>query len=122
MENSEINMSNNTRNKRLRLAKVPCLKTERSTSPTSAVLRELKRGDYFIEHGYSITGDAPKDFCRVFMEKECRKTNHKNWPLFIAKTGHKHYPVESIIEYLNNRIGECLGMNMAASRLFIANT
>jgi hypothetical protein len=38
---------------------------------------------------------------------------------YIAKVGHKWYPMESITEYLMNRIGEVLGVNMAVSKLVI---
>jgi hypothetical protein len=37
--------------------------------------------------------------------------------MYIAKVGHKHYPMESVTEHLLNRFGEVLGMRMAASRL-----
>lgn len=84
----------------------------------------LKRHQYRVESGYTITGDAPKQFIRVYDYEEDsgrRKANPKTWPLYIAKTARKWYPTESITEHLLNRIGECWGMNMALSRLVWAN-
>ncbi len=81
----------------------------------------LRRKYYFIQDEYSITGDAPKDFIRLYEYGEARKANRLNWPLYIAKTGHKWYPNESICEHLMTRLGECFGLNMASSKLAIGN-
>ncbi len=51
------------------------------------------------------------------LDGAARKANTGKWPLYIAKTGHKWYPNESIMEHLLNRIGACLGLEMAYSRL-----
>lgn len=71
-----------------------------------------------------MSGDAPKEFVRVYhYEKgQCwRKSNPKNWPEYIAKTGHKWYPNESITEFLMNRLGEVFGLEMAKSKLLSIN-
>jgi hypothetical protein len=59
----------------------------------------------------SIAGDAPKDFIKVYEYEKVRKTSPHLWTPYIAKVGHKWYPIESITEYLMNRTGEVLGMN-----------
>ncbi|MEO0554129.1 MAG: HipA domain-containing protein [Bacteroidota bacterium] len=81
----------------------------------------LRKGYYFIVNDYSITGDAPKDFIRLYEYGSCNKLNSKGWPLYIAKTGHKWYPNESICEQLMTRLGECFGINIAQSKLGIGN-
>ena len=88
--------------------------------PTAGKVRELKRSEYFVVKGYSITGEAPKEFVRVFIPKKSWKTKPRHWPLFIAKTGQKWYPCESIIEHLNTRIGQALGLDMAETHLVLA--
>lgn len=76
-----------------------------------------KKHQYFIVTDVAMTGDAPKDFIAYYHYREGRKDNRNSWPRFIAKHGHKHYPMEVITEYLLNRIGEELGFNMAKSEL-----
>lgn len=81
----------------------------------------LKRHHYHIEDKYSITGDAPKQFIRVYeYGMESRKSKLKSWPLYIAKTAEKWYPTESIMEHLLNRLGTFWHINMAKSRLIRA--
>lgn len=80
----------------------------------------IKKECYRVVHGYSIMGEAPKSFIRLYEYKKGttqRKSNPDSWPLYIAKTGHKWYPLESITEHLIARIGTVLGLNMAESRL-----
>lgn len=76
-----------------------------------------KKHQYFIVTDIAITGDAPKDFIRYYHYGTGRKSNPNSWPLFIAKLGHKHYPIESITEHLITRLGEVFGFNMAKSEL-----
>lgn len=79
------------------------------------------RKDYFCVENILISGDAPKNFIKVYEYGEgVRRHNTKTWPSFIAKVGHKWYPVESVTEYLLNRIGDILGLNMADSKLMMA--
>jgi HipA-like C-terminal domain len=80
-------------------------------------LQELKKGEYHVVQGYVITGDAPKKFIRLYEYGKCRKSITSSWPLYIAKTGHKWYPGESITEYLLNILGNKFGLIMANSRL-----
>jgi len=95
-----------------------------SQSFRSSLILTLKRHQYKVESGYSITGDAPKQFIRVYeyeRDTDQRKAKLNTWPLYIAKTARKWYPNESITEHMLNRIGECWGMPMAQSRLVWAN-
>lgn len=85
-------------------------------------VRPLRKG-YWKELDFSVGGDAPKSFIAVYhYEKQSgiRKSNPDTWPKYIAKVGHKWYPLESINEYLFNRIGEVLGIRMAVSSLMMA--
>lgn len=80
----------------------------------------LRKGFYIVEEDISVGGDAPKDFIRLYEYGVGKKKNPKTWDAYIAKVGHKWYPIESITEYLLNRIGETLGLDMAHSRLMVA--
>lgn len=97
-------------------------------------IKIVKKKDYEIIEGLTIAGDAPKAFLRLY-DKELnfryeekdetiqkmhfRKVNKKSWPLYIAKTGHKRYPQESITEHLLTRLGEDFGLCMAKTSLRI---
>lgn len=74
--------------------------------------------DRCVVEDVTITGEAPKDFLRIYLHGEARRSNRKAWPRFIAKVGHKWYPMESITEQLLTRLGQTLGFVMADSRLF----
>lgn len=82
-------------------------------------LPKLRRG-YFFKDPIDVGGDAPKSFIRVYEYGEAKKNQPQNWPAYVAKVGHKWYPMESVTEYLMNRIGEELGLNMAKSKLALA--
>lgn len=86
-------------------------------TPPGKAIPVVKRHQYEVCTAFEVAGDAPKDFVRVYEHGHCRKANRRNWPLYIAKVGHKHYPMESVTEHLLNRLGEVLGMHMASSRL-----
>lgn len=80
----------------------------------------LKRNNYYVDDSVTIDGDAPKKFIGVYDYAQLNskhKVNPKNWIRYIAKTGHKWYPVESITELLLNRLGIIFGLQMADSRL-----
>jgi hypothetical protein len=79
-------------------------------------IEHLREG-FFYKIDFSVSGDAPKDFIAVYVYGRCRKAQMSGWPTYIAKVGHKFYPNESITEHLLTRIGELLGLRMAASRL-----
>lgn len=82
------------------------------------------REGHWMELNFSVGGDAPKNFIALYSyerDSRIRKNKPQTWPRYIAKVGHKWYPLESINEYLFNRIGEVLNLNMAASKLVMAN-
>ncbi len=88
--------------------------------PKPGCIPFAKKHQYYIVTDIAITGDAPKDFIRYYQYNQnssIRKANPNTWPLFLAKHGHKHYPMEAITEHLLNRIGEVFGFNMAESGL-----
>lgn len=87
--------------------------------PNLQLLPKLRRG-YFYKVEIDIGGDAPKNFIRVYEYGQCRRDKPKTWVAYIAKVGHKWYPAESITEYLMNRIGEEMGLDMAQSKLVLA--
>jgi len=86
-------------------------------------LPNIKRKYYRIIKGTSVGGDAPKELLRVYEYVSGKRKIDKpsKWPIYIAKTGHKWYPNESITEFLLNRLGCCLGLNMAESKLCYIN-
>lgn len=77
----------------------------------------VKKHQYCIVNGYTITGDAPKEFIRIYEFGFARKSSPQKWPLYIAKTGHKWYPTESLTEYLLNLLGKEFGLDMAESKI-----
>ena len=80
----------------------------------------VKRSDYFVDDSITVDGDAPKKFIGVYdyqLLSNRHKANQKNWICYIAKTGHKWYPTESITELLMNRLGIIFGLQMADSRI-----
>jgi hypothetical protein len=84
-------------------------------------VKSLRRG-YWLDLDYFPGGDAPKSFIALYgYEKKSliKKSDPRTWPRYIAKVGHKWYPVESINEYLFNQIGETLGLTMASSKLIM---
>lgn len=83
-------------------------------------LRDLRDG-YYVVVDKAITGDAPKDFIRVYEYGTAKRDNPRKWPAHIAKVGHKWYPNESITEHLLTRIGQLLGVRMAESKLMLAH-
>lgn len=78
-------------------------------------MRRLRPGRYWVTN-QEILGDAPKSFIRVW-EQGYSMSEPGAWPAYIAKVGHKWYPAESVTEQLMTRIGNCLNMQMADSRL-----
>lgn len=83
----------------------------------------LKELDYLVKD-YRLDGDAPKQFIKGYFYVEdsiIRKSSSSSWSSYIAKTAEKWYPHESIIEYMINRIGQVLGLNMNEIKLVKAN-
>ncbi len=68
----------------------------------------------------TVGGDAPKDLIRLYKFGEGRKNNPKTWKKYIAKIGHKWYPNESITEHYLTVVGKCFGINIATSKVIIA--
>lgn len=87
------------------------------------LVQPLKR-NHWKELDIIVGGDAPKNFLAVYeyeQKSSIRKSNVESWPKYIAKVGHKWYPLESVNEFLFNQIGEQLGLNMAQSKLAMIN-
>lgn len=87
-------------------------------------LSVVKSRDCIWINDVTLTGDAPKGFVRLYefeRDGKVRRNNPATWPLYIAKTGHKWYPVESITEHLLNRLGVVFGIKMADSKIAIIN-
>lgn len=76
----------------------------------------LKRSNYRVLN-LAVGGDAPKDFIQAYIYGDSKKVKLSKWSKYIAKVGHKWYPLESISEHLLNRIGEVLDLNMAKSHI-----
>ena len=79
-------------------------------------IKHVRQG-FFARVNLEVSGDAPKDFLRIYEYDRGKKANPNTWPAHIAKVGHKYYPIESVTEHLLTRIGEQLGLNIARSRL-----
>lgn len=81
------------------------------------IIEQLRPGYYRVSD-QRVAGAAPKDFVYVYeFAPGVRKNDQRTWPAYIAKVGNKWYPAESITEQLMTRIGESLGIRMAASKL-----
>lgn len=84
--------------------------------PKLGKVKILKKHQYYVTD-QPVSGDAPKKFIKLYEYGRSSKRNSKTWPAFIAKTGHKWYPIESITEFLLNRLGQSLGIHMSESKL-----
>ena len=87
--------------------------------PNLMGLVEPMREGYYKLEKVAVTGNAPKDFVRIYEYGEARKANSSSWPAYIAKVGHKWYPNESITEQLMTRIGQTIGVKVADSKLML---
>jgi hypothetical protein len=67
----------------------------------------------------TIPGDAPKDFVSDREYRQGHRSRRRPFVQYIAKVGSKFYPLESIVEDYLTRVGECLGVNIAGSKLRI---
>lgn len=102
-----IEVSENNSGVLLSQGKIPILKSENYT---------------IIE--VPLDGDAPKQFIKAYIYEQdgkVRKSNPNSWQKFIAKTAEKWYPHESVVEYMINKIGEVLGLEMNQVYLVHAN-
>ncbi len=102
--------------KRKHITALP-IKERSGYKPKPGKIPFVKKHHYFIVKNIVITGDAPKDFIRYYHYGRAGKANSAERPLYIAKLSNKHYSMESVTEYLLNRIGEVLGFKMAKSKL-----
>ena len=85
----------------------------------------LLKDKHYIVKNYGLDGDAPKQFIKAYFFKEdsgVKKANPNSWFSYIAKTAEKWYPHESVIEFMINRIGQVLGINMNEICLVKANS
>lgn len=104
------------------------LRFETSINCSGKILNEsnillLRNKDYVVKN-YKLDGDAPKQFIKAYFYEEdstVKKASSNSWIPYIAKTAEKWYPHESIIEFMINRIGKVLGLNMNDIRLVKAN-
>lgn len=103
--------------------RIPIHKIEHYTDARLLAVRKIpviKRGNYFVDDSVTVDGDAPKKFIGVYdyqLLEHKHRTKQKNWIRYIAKTGHKWYPMESITELLLNKLGTIFGLTMAESRV-----
>ena len=104
------------------------LRVEESLHCSGKILNEnfipsLKEKDYIVKN-YSLDGDSPKKFIRAYFftpDSATRRNSRDSWTPYIAKTAEKWYPHESVIEYMINRIGEVMGLEMNEIRLMNIN-
>jgi hypothetical protein len=83
-------------------------------------IESLKQGNVHLLP-VSLGGEAPKALLALYVYGESTKRNRSKWPRFIAKTGSKWYPVESITEFMINKLGEWIGFNMNETKLLRIN-
>jgi len=79
----------------------------------------LKERNYCI-YPIDLAGDAPKRFIKAYFHEyrgKVFKAKYSSWNSYIAKSAQKWYPQESIIEYLLNRIGIILDLDMNSVKL-----
>ena len=82
----------------------------------TGLIPPLRKG-YYRVLDQPVSGDAPKNFIQIYQYGFGRKSSPKTWPKYIAKIGHKWYPVESITEHLLNRLGDVFNIRTAYSQL-----
>jgi hypothetical protein len=97
-------------------SKLPILRYSGFT-PKFSEIETAKKHNYFVVKDVSVTGDAPKDIIQYYEFGNSLKTKRKKWPIFIAKLGHKYYPMESITEQLISDLGKWFGFNLADSKI-----
>lgn len=107
----------------MKFAKIPIHQIENYTDTHRLNICKvpvIKRNNYFVDNSITVDGDAPKKFIGIYDHQLLgvkHKEHRKNWIRYIAKTGHKWYPIESITELLLNRLGIIFGLRMADSRI-----
>jgi hypothetical protein len=89
----------------------------------SSKIKILKEKDYYVIP-QTLDGDAPKEFIGAYIFSKGNnfyKKNKNSWCKYIAKTAEKWYPIESVTEYLINKMGDVLGLKMNECELVICN-
>jgi len=109
-------MSRKTNYKFKHASKLPILKYS-GFSPKFGDIEIAKKHNYCVIKDVAVTGDAPKDIIRYYEYGHSLKIKTKKWPIYIAKLGHKYYPLESITEQLISDIGKWFGFNLADSKI-----
>ncbi len=91
------------------MGKIKSIKIENSSGfqikNIEKLVKVIKKRNFIVTNDITVGGDAPKDFIQVYKYGEVKRNNQKKWIKYIAKTGHKWYPNESISEHLLNCIG-----------------
>ncbi len=83
----------------------------------------LREKDYIVLDT-RLDGDAPKQLIKLYEYTaggKMRRDSLKSWIRYIAKTGEKWYPHESVLEYFINRCGQELGISMNEIKLYRIN-
>jgi hypothetical protein len=104
------------------------LRVEESLHCSGKIINEnfiptLKEKDYIVKN-YDLDGDSPKKFIKVYFfmpDSPMRRNSANSWASYIAKTAEKWYPHESVIEYMINRIGEVMRLEMNEIKLIKIN-
>ena len=109
-------MDRKTNHKFKHVSKLQILKYS-GFSPKFANIEIAKKHNYCVIKDVSVTGDAPKDIIRYYEYGHSLKIKPKKWPIYIAKLGHKYYPLESITEQLISDTGKWFGFNLADSKI-----
>src|SRR2546423_66537 len=115
--------------KKITKASISGLRIEKSQYCSGVILNEssiyLLREENYRVKSYQLDGDAPKQFIKAYFPEDggvVKKNHPQSWCSYIAKTAEKWYPVESVVEYMINRIGQELGLRMNEVKLVKANT
>jgi hypothetical protein len=98
------------------VSKLPILKYS-GFNPKFSKIEIAKKDNYCVIKNVAVTGDAPKDLIRYFEYGNALKRKPKSWPIYIAKLGHKYYPLESITEQLISDLGNSYGFKLAKSKI-----
>lgn len=104
------------------------LRFEKSLNCSGKILNEnyihvLKEKNYIVKN-YSLDGDSPKHFIKAYFfipDSQTRRNSPNSWTSYIAKSAEKWYPHESVIEYMINRIGQVMGLEMNEIKLLKIN-
>lgn len=86
-------------------------------------IKRLKEKHYYVIPK-GMDGNAPKEFIGAYFyskQNNFYKLNKDSWPKYIAKTAEKWYPIESVTEYIINKLGEEMGLKINESELVMCN-